>query len=106
MMKRKTPKGVTLPNGRTFVARYKRVTQFYLPSNIRLRRHSKQRAAPRGRHHQQIAVQQGSGFGSNVLKFVKKIVKTSVVRELGKMALNEFPNLYNKDTNKIKNKKI
>ena len=37
MMKRKTPKGVTLPNGRTFVARYKRVTQSYLPSNIRLR---------------------------------------------------------------------
>ena len=34
-----------------------------------------------------------------------KIAKTPVVQELGKMALNQLPSLYNKDTSKIKNKK-
>ena len=97
---------MTLPNGRTLVARYKCVTCAYLPVNIHLTRPYKQRAAPRGRHRRQIAVQKGHGFGSNILKFAKKSAKTPVVRELGKMALNELPNPYNKGTNKIKNKKI
>ena len=57
---------------------------------------------PRGRHCGQIAVQQGHGFGSNILKFAKKIAKKPVVRELDKMALNKLPNLYNKGINKIK----
>ena len=29
-----TPKRVTVPNGRTFVARYKRVFRAYLPANV------------------------------------------------------------------------
>ena len=33
------------------------------------------------------------------------IAKTDIVRELCKMALGELPNLYNKGTIKIKNKK-
>ena len=38
MMKRATPKRVTIPNnGRTFVTRYERVTHNHLPANIRLR---------------------------------------------------------------------
>ena len=49
MMKRDTPKRVTLPNGRTFIARYERVTRNHLPANIRLRQPYRQRAAPRGR---------------------------------------------------------
>ena len=35
MMKRTTPKRVTLPNGRTFVARYKRVPRSRLPPHIK-----------------------------------------------------------------------
>ena len=46
MMKKETLKKVTLPYGRTFVARYKRVTRTYLPANIYLRRPYKQRAVP------------------------------------------------------------
>ena len=42
MMKRETPKRVTLPNGRTFIARYERVTRDHLPANIRLERPYKQ----------------------------------------------------------------
>ena len=77
MMNRKTPKRVTLPNGRTFVARYECVTRYHLPANMRLRRPYKQRAAPRGRRHcHQIAVQQGHSLGSNILKLAKKVAKT------------------------------
>ena len=50
MMKGETPKRVTLPNGRNFVARYKRVKHDHLPANIRLERRYKQRAMPHGRH--------------------------------------------------------
>ena len=58
----------------------------------------------RGRYCWQIAAQQGHDFGSNILKFAKNIATAPIVWELGKMALNELPNLYNKGTNKIKNK--
>ena len=38
MMKRTTPKRVTLSDGRTFVARYERVPRWRLPSHIKIRR--------------------------------------------------------------------
>ena len=49
MVKLNVPKRVTLPNGRTFVARYKRIRTGELPPNIAMRRTYKQRAAPRDR---------------------------------------------------------
>ena len=49
MMKRVTPKRINLPNGRTFVARYERVTLDKLSANIRLRQPYKQRTALRDR---------------------------------------------------------
>ena len=106
MMKRDTPKRVTLPNCRTFVVRYERVTRNDLQKNVRLRQPFKQRAASCRKCHHQIAVQQGFGIGSIILKFAKKVAKTPILQELGNMALNELPNLYNKDTCKIKIKKI
>ena len=88
MMKRDTPKRVTLPNGRTFVARCEGVTRNHLPANIHLKQPYRQRAVPRGRRRRQIAVQQGRSIGSNILKFAKKVAKTPIVRELGNMALD------------------
>ena len=38
MIKRDTPKRITLPNGRTFIARYKRVTRNEPPNKRRERR--------------------------------------------------------------------
>ena len=38
MMKRATPKRVTLPDGITFVARYERVTRSRLQPHIKIRR--------------------------------------------------------------------
>ena len=82
MVKRETPKKVTLLNGRTFVARYEQVTRNHLPANIRLRRPYKQRAAPRGRHRRQIAVQKSRGLGSNILKFAKKLLQSDFANTL------------------------
>ena len=53
MMKLNVPKRVVLPNGRTFVARYKRISRAELPPNIVMRRTYRQRAAPRGRRRRQ-----------------------------------------------------
>ena len=49
MVKQDVPKRVTLPNGRTFLARYKRTTRAHFPANIHLPRPYKQRAAPKGK---------------------------------------------------------
>ena len=38
MMRRTTPKRVTLPNNRTFIARYKKVSRAVLPPHIKIRR--------------------------------------------------------------------
>ena len=48
MVKRVNPKRVTLPNSRTFYARYKPATRANLPANVRLEHPYRQRAAPRG----------------------------------------------------------
>ena len=49
MIKLNVPKRVTLPNGRTFISRYKRIPRDQLPPNIAMRRTYTQRASPRGR---------------------------------------------------------
>ena len=51
-MKLNVPKRVTLPNGRTFGARYKRTARGELSPNI-IRRTYVQRAVPRGRRRRQ-----------------------------------------------------
>ena len=60
MVKLNTPKGVTLPNGRTFVVHYKRISRGELPPNIVMRRTYGQRSASRARRRR--AAQQGQGF--------------------------------------------
>ena len=91
--------------GRTFVARYKRVTCNHLPANIHLRRPSKQKTASCGKRRQRPQLAQQAWGLSSILKLAKKVVKTPIVQELGSMAFSELPNLYKKGTNKIKNKK-
>ena len=58
---------VTLPNGRTFLARYKRAKRSELPPNIIMRRNFTQRAASRGRRRR-VRAQQRQG----IFDFVKK----------------------------------
>ena len=105
MEKLNVPKRVTLPNGRTFVARYKRISRDDLPLNIRMRREYRQRAAPRGRRRRQ----RGQGIGSffkKAYKFGKKAVKSRLGRKISKTLVSEIPHALEKLSGRIKNKKI
>ena len=75
-MKLNVPKRVTLPNGRTFVARYKRMQRDQLPANIVMRRTYTQRAATRGRRRRRA--QQGQG----IFDFINKIAKNPLVKSV------------------------
>ena len=54
LAKLNVPKRVMLPNGKTFVARYKRIKRSELPPSIVMRRTYMQRAAPRGRRRRRV----------------------------------------------------
>ena len=75
MMKLNLPKIVTLPNGRTFAARYKRIPGDQLPPNIVMRRTYMQRAAPRGRRRRRRAQQRQENFDLARNPLVKSIAK-------------------------------
>ena len=108
MVKRQTPKRVTLPNGWTFYAKYKRTTRAELPANAHLQRPYKQRAAPRGRRRRR-AGQRGRGFKSafkETFNFAKKAAKNKSVRNIGRALLNEVPTAPDGLTKKVKNKKL
>ena len=89
MVKLNIPKRVTLPNGRTFIARYKRIKRSELPPNIVMRRTYTQRAAPRGRRRRRRA-QQGQG----IFDFVKKVAKNLLVRSIARKGLKYAPGVY------------
>ena len=126
MIKRATPKRVTLPNGRTFLARYKRATRDDLPRNITLPRVYKERAAPKNkrrrrrrivpyRERQRAALrrreraQRGRGIGS-VFKKAYKLGKRALNSRLGKRitraAISEIPDVLENLSGKVKNKKL
>ena len=67
MRKLAVPKRVTLPNGRTFFARYERIKRQDLPGNIQMCRTYRQRAAPRNRRRR--APQQGRGLSQLQQKY-------------------------------------
>ena len=107
MAKRQNPKRVTLPNGRTFYARYRRATRAELLANMRLNRPYRRRAAPRGRRRH---VRQGRrGFKSAFKKafnFVKKISKNKAVRNIGRAIISEAPGALEGLPKKVENKKL
>ena len=107
MVKRQNPKRVTLPNGRTFLARYRRATRTELPANVRLERPYKQREAPKGRRRR--VKQGGRGFKSAFKKafnFAKKISKNKAVRNIGRAIISEAPGALESLSKKVKNKKL
>ena len=127
MIKRATPKRVTLPNGRTFLARYKRATRDDLPPNISLPRVYKERAAPKGRRRRRrrrlvpyrerqraalrrrARVQRGRGLGS-IFKKAYKLGKRALNSRLGKRitraAISEIPDVLENLGGRVKNKKL
>ena len=71
----------TLPNSRTFVARYKRIRRGELPPNIVMRKTNKQRAVPRGGKSRQAQQRQA------IFDFVKKVARNPLVRSVANMRL-------------------
>ena len=100
MVKRDVPKRVTLPNSLTFLARYKRTARVHLPANIHLKgKRRRLRAAPAP------AAQQGQGT-EGIFCFAKKIAKSKVAHNIGKMALEQLPGVVEKLSGKVKNKRL
>ena len=101
MMKLTTPNRVTLPNGRKFVAGYKRIPRDHLPPNIVMRRTSTLRAAPRRRRHRRRG-QQGQG----IFDFIEKVTKNPLVKPIAKQGLKYAPAAYANFTGRVKNKTL
>ena len=89
MVKLNVLKRVTLPNGRTFVAHYKRIRRGELLPNIVVRRTYTQRAAPRGRRCRQARQ------GQVIFDFVNKIARNPLVRSIAKKGLEYAPGKFN-----------
>ena len=102
MVKLNVHKRVTLPNGRTFVARYKRISRDQLPPNIVMRRTYTQRATPRGRRRRVRAVQQGQ----EIFDFVKKVVRNPIVKSIARQGLKYVLDACANLTKKVKNKTL
>ena len=101
MVKQQTPKKVTLPNGRTFYARYKQATRTDLPANIRL-----ERAASKGRR---CRVRQGRrGFKSpfGKLKRFAKVRNNKALKNVAGAVLKEVPATIGNLSKRVKKKKL
>ena len=100
MVKMQALKRVTLPNGRTFVACYKRIRRDELPPNIVMRGTYAQRAAPRSRRRRQA--QQGQG----IFDFVKKAARNPLVRSIARKGLEYALGAYQNLIKRVKNKTL
>ena len=126
MIKRAQPKRVTLPDGRSFLARYRRATRDDLPPNISLPRIYKERAAPKGkrrrrrrvmsyRERQRAALrrraraQRGRGLGSifkKAYKLGKRALNSRLGKRIARAAVSEIPDVLENLGGRVKNKKL
>ena len=125
MIKRARPKRVTLPNGRTFLARYKRATRANLPANISLPRIYKERAAPKGKRRKRRVIsyrerqrqalrrraraQRGRGiesFFKKTYKLGKRALNSRLGKRIARAAISEVPDVLENLGGKVKNKRL
>ena len=124
MNKRRTPKRVTLPDGRTFLARYRRATRNELPHNVNLIRPYKDRAAPKGKRRRltpyreraalarrdlRLRNQTGRGFGSvfkKAVKLGKKAFNSKLGKNVARTVISNIPNALETVGGKVKNKRL
>ena len=108
MIKRRTPKRVTLPDGRTFLARYERATRNELPRNVNLIRPYKQRAAPKGRRRRRRN-QTGRGLWSVFKKAInlgKKAFNSKLGKKVARTVISNIPNALETVGGKVKNNRL
>ena len=126
MIKRATPKRVTLPNGRSFLARYRRATRDDFPPNISLPRIYKERAAPKDRRRRRrrvipyrerqraalrrrVRAQRGRGIGSifkKAYKLGKRALNSRLGRRIARAAVSEIPDVLENLGGRVKNQKL
>lgn len=97
MVKLAMLKKVVLPNGRSFYATYKMVTQDALPNNVRIRRTYRIQApvGPRSRWIKDVLVK---GF-----RIAKRLATSSVGRERGKIAMEDAARAYETGVRRVRN---
>ena len=98
MMKLNVPKRVTFPNGRTFVARYKRIPRDQLLLNMVMRRTYTKRTAPRASRSRRAQQWQG------IFALIKNVAKNPLVKSVARRGLKYAPAAYANLTKRMKNK--
>ena len=94
-MKLNVPKRVTLPNGRTFVAHYKRISRAELPPIIVMRRKEL---------HQEV-IDKGNKVAEYLI-LLKKVAKNPLVCLLAKKGSEYALGIYHNLTKRVKNKTL
>ena len=106
MKKLDTPKRVTLPNGRTFTARFRRATRAELPNNISMRRTYRNNFAKGARRIPTGRRRRGRQSGRGLFSFMKKVIKNPILRDVARTGAKYLPGLYRGATSKVKNKNL
>ena len=106
MKKLDVPKRVTLPNGRTFTARFRRATRNELPNNITMRRTYRNNFAKGARRRPTGRRGRRAQSGRGLFSFIKKVAKNPILRNIARTRAQYLPGLYQGATNKIKNKNL
>ena len=125
LRKRATPKTVNLPNGRSFVSKWERISRKQLPINIRVNRvrtigrnnhwiyfnlaregfrkiKQKRKAAAR----QQSGKGLGSDFAKMGLNLGSKVLGSDIGKKLINKGIDSIPNIFKFGASKIKNKTV
>ena len=102
------PRRVTLPNGRTFLARYKRVNRASLyPTNARIKRTYRRRRKirPRRQRKPRKKQQEGSGYidSQNIIRGID-LGKRAANTEVGRIIVDDVVSLIPKDYKALKKK--
>ena len=128
LRKRAVPKGVNLPNGRSFTTKWERINRKQLPINIRVKR--QQTIGPKKsnrmiylnltapafrkikarRKAERKGAQSVKGLGSNLIKAGFDLASKAISSEFGKKLTNKgidnIPNIFKFGVSKIKNKNV
>ena len=103
LRRRAVPKKVTLPNGRTFYAKYERVSCKNLSREITVR---KTRAiGPRRQRRQRGAGMISSLFNMG-LKFGSKFLNSAIGQKIAEEGIKQVPNIYNAGENRVSNQML
>ena len=100
------PKRVTLPNGGTFLTRYKRVNRATLyPTNVRIKRTYTRKIGPRRQRKSRKKQQEASGYidSQNIIKSIN-LGKRAADTELGRMIVDDVMGLIPRGYKALKNK--